>query len=359
MQTILWLGHSLIYATALAFFAVPERVAHDLGIVLFLLSISFTISAVLGFRFANAMVASLYKFAVIWLGILNFFTWAALLCWAVDSPLILTGTDTPGTRHVIAAVLFGLAGLVSLGGFVNARILRQRRITVSLPNLPESWRGKTALLVTDIHLGHVNAAGFARRIVKIAKQLDPRVILIAGDLYDGSKADPVKIAKPLFHLEAPLGVYFTAGNHEEYGDVVAYLNTLERGGFRILHNERVDLDGLQLIGISYVDSTRPARVRTFLERLRLPDGGPSILMNHVPHHLSVAEQAGVNLQVSGHTHGGQVFPFTWITRRMFRQYTYGLNPYGNMQVLTSSGVGTWGPPMRVGTSPEVVLITFA
>jgi hypothetical protein len=232
-------------------------------------------------------------------------------------------------------------------------------LTVTLPNLPPSWKGRAALLVTDIHLGNINAAGFSRRIAEIARRLDPAVIFLAGDLYDGSKADPNRIAAPLFEMAPPFGVFFCGGNHEDFGDPADYMATLTRGGIRVLHNERVVIDGLQVVGVSYADSTYPAQLRTFLESLQLPGGTASVLLNHVPHRLPIVEQAGINLQLSGHTHGGQLFPFTLFTRWVYGKFTYGLQSFGKLQVLTSSGVGTWGPPMRVGTAPEVVLITFA
>jgi hypothetical protein len=125
-----------------------------------------------------------------------------------------------------------------------------------------------------------------------------------------------------------------------------------------LHNERVLVDGLQVVGVSYADSSYPAHLRAFLESLHL-DGGPaSVLLNHVPHRLPIVEQTGVSLQLSGHTHGGQIFPFTLFARWAYGEFTYGLQRFGRLQVLTSSGAGTWGPPMRVGTHAEVVLMTF-
>jgi predicted MPP superfamily phosphohydrolase len=119
------------------------------------------------------------------------------------------------------------------------------------------------------------------------------------------------------------------------------------------------LDGLQVVGVSYSDTNYPVRLRTFLDSLNLADGPASVLLNHVPHRLTIVEQAGVSLQLSGHTHGGQVVPFTWITRRIFGKFTHGLQRFGKLQVYTSTGAGTWGPPMRLGSEPEVVLITFA
>jgi hypothetical protein len=193
----------------------------------------------------------------------------------------------------------------------------------------------------------------------MARRLNPHIILIAGDLFDGSKANAARLASPLFSLQPPHGIYFSGGNHEDFGEPDVYEAALIGGGIRVLHNQRADVDGLQVIGVSYADSTRPMQLRSFLEGLHLNGGPASILLNHVPSRLPIAEVAGVSLQVSGHTHGGQMFPFTWITRRAFGKYTYGLHRYGKLQVLTSSGAGTWGPPMRVGTAPEVVLITFA
>jgi predicted MPP superfamily phosphohydrolase len=331
----------------------------DLAAILFVLGVSFVGAALLGFRFSNVLVRFIYKIAAVWLGILNFTFWAACLCWLGRIVLSLSHSNNGPNRELLAQFVFGLALLTSIYGLINARRIRERRLTIVLPNLPPSWSGRTALLISDMHLGNINGAGFARRIVKIARRLNPNIILIAGDLFDGSKANPDRLAGPLFALTPQFGVYFSGGNHEEFGDADQYESALTRGGIRVLHNERVLVDGLQLVGVSYADSTHPLRLRSFLDSLGLAGGPASILLNHVPSRLSGVEGAGVSLQVSGHTHGGQMFPFTWITRRAFGRYTYGLNPYGKLQVLTSSGVGTWGPPMRVGTAPEVVLITFA
>ena len=359
LQVFLLLAHWFIFHTLVAFLPFSPNGERSLAIVLFLLGISFVVAALLSFRLSNALVELIYKLAAIWLGVLNFIFWAACLCWLTRLVFVLTQNDSPLTRKLTAATLFGLAIVTSLYGMLNARRIRERRLTVTLPNLPSSWRNRSALLISDMHLGHINRAGFARRIAAIARRLDPHIVLIAGDLFDGSKADPDRIAGPLFQLDPPYGIYFSGGNHEDFGDPDLYEAALSRAGIRVLHNQRIDVDGLQLIGVSYADSTRPMQFRSFLDGLHLNGGPASILLNHVPTRLPIAEVAGISLQVSGHTHGGQIFPFTWITRRAFGKFTYGLHRFGKLQVLTSSGAGTWGPPMRVGTAPEVVLITFA
>jgi predicted MPP superfamily phosphohydrolase len=211
-----------------------------------------------------------------------------------------------------------------------------------------------------MHLGHVNGEGFARQVAAKARELDPAIIFIAGDLFDGSKVNAAQLVQPLFELKPPLGVFFVGGNHEEFGEAAEFESTLRAGGIRVLHNECVTVDGVHIVGIPYGRDSYPLHMRAFLEGLRLKDNPPGILLNHVPNRLPIAEHAGVNLQLSGHTHGGgQIFPYNFITRRAFGKFTYGLQRFGEMQVYTSSGVGTWGPPMRVGTNPEIVLLTFA
>jgi predicted MPP superfamily phosphohydrolase len=360
MQTILFLGHWLLYTTWTSFWHLGSGVAQVLGVTLLTLSLTFTAASALSFRHSNWLVAGFYKLASVWLGFLNFFFWAAVACWAADGFLRLVlphaGSEV---RPLIALILFGIAIAVSVFGLVNARAVRERRIEIQLPNLPESWRGRRALLLSDLHLGNVNGAGFSRRIAEVARRLDPDIVFIAGDLYDGSMVDAERLARPLFELEPTLGVYFAEGNHEDYGDAAGYCAALRAGGFQVLRSEVIDVEGVTVIGVAYADAVYPLHFATFLEGLQLDPGRPSILLNHVPNRLPITEKAGVSLQLSGHTHGGQIFPFTWFTRREFGKFTYGLQRFGNLQVLVSSGAGTWGPPMRVGSSPEVVLITFS
>lgn len=364
LQVFLFCSHWFVYRTLLSFWPPFLPLTPDgiwvLRIAFFVLATSFITGALLGFHYSGPVVSFIYKVAAVWLGLLNFLFWAACVCWVAALFLSLAAPGAaPAARPWIGTVLFGTAVLTSVYGIINSRHIRERRVTVALPNLPPAWKGRTALLITDLHLGNINATGFARRIAAIARRLDPSVIFLAGDLYDGSKADPDRIAAPLFELSPPFGLYFCGGNHEDFGDASAYETAITRGGIRVLHNERIIVDGLQVIGVSYADSTYPAHLRAYLENLHLTAGPASILLNHVPHRLPIVEQTGVSLQLSGHTHGGQIFPFTLIVRWVYGKFTHGLHRFGGLQVLTSSGAGTWGPPMRVGTDPEVVLITFA
>ncbi len=357
MQGLLLLAHWFIYRTWIVFWwPLSPMVTLALRAALTLLGFSFVAAALLGFTFANKPVELLYRVASVWLGFLNFFFLAACLCRLTRLALLLAGL--PVNKPLLAAVYYGLAIMASLYGLVNARFIRIRRIPIHLDGLPESWRGRTALIVSDLHLGHINGPGFCRRIVALAARLSPSVILIPGDLFDGGKADPVALAEPLRALAPLFGTYFSTGNHDEFGDTAHYAKVLSQIGIRVLANEKVTVDGLDIVGVNYGDSGYPIRQRAIFESLGLERGKATILLNHVPNRLLIAEQAGISLQVSGHTHRGQIFPFTWLTRRAFGKFTYGLQRFGALQVVTSSGAGTWGPPMRVGTSSEVVLLTF-
>jgi predicted MPP superfamily phosphohydrolase len=360
IQSLLLLAHWFIFHTLVSFWG-PMSAGTTLALraVLFALGLSFVVAALLSFRFANPVVIFIYRIAATWLGFLNFFFFASCFCWAAWYCVLLTGAADPGRlRAPIAVVLFSAAVAIGIYGMFNAYWVRVRRLTVKLPGLPEAWKGRTALVVSDMHLGHINRLRFCQKIVARAVTLKPDIVFMPGDLFDGGRIEAERIAAPLKDLKPAFGKYFSSGNHDEFGEMAEYAKVLTGAGFRVLQNERFDADGLHILGIPYHDSNYPIRMRATLEGMHLPRGEASILLSHVPNRLPIVEQAGVTLQISGHTHGGQIFPFSWVTRRAFGKFTYGLHRFGYLQVYTSSGAGTWGPPMRVGTHPEMVLITF-
>lgn len=357
IQSILLFGHFAIYETWIELWGAPEpRAALWLRIVLGVLSVSFVSASLLAFRYSNAAVRGFYRVAACWLGFTGLSFFASGACWTIYGAAWLIGWR--GEGRPIVATLFGGAILAGVYGIVNAGRTRVKRVPVKLANLPESWRGRTAVLVSDMHLGHVRSFGFARKIVAMASQLRPDVVFIAGDLYDGVEVDLVGLAKPLSELSVPLGIFFVAGNHEEFSNRAKYLDAVARAGVRVLNNEKVIVDGMQLIGVPYHATVNAESFSSALGKADLDRNRASILLSHAPHRLEIAEQAGISLQLSGHTHHGQMIPFTWIVDRIFGPFAYGFHRFGSMMVYTSCGAGTWGPPMRVGTDPEIVLLRF-
>jgi uncharacterized protein len=358
VQSILFLAHWFLYSTWITFQgqAASPHVA-GLRVALALLSISFVAGSLLAFRTYDVLARMLYKVAAVWLGMVNFLFLAACACWATLGTMLLAGLHV--NRPLVASVFFGIAILASAYGIVNARWVRVVKLSVRLPNLPPSWRGRVAALVSDVHLGHVNGTAFLRRIVARLARLQPDIVFITGDLYDGSKVNAIEMASTWKDCSPPLGAYFVTGNHEEFADPSRYLEAVRRSGVRVLSNEKATIEGLQIVGVNHHDSTSAERFGAALRHAQIDREQPSVLLSHSPHGLAIPEAAGISLQLSGHTHGGQVPPFTWFTKRIFGAYTHGLQRFGNMQVYTTFGVGTWGPPMRITTQPEIILIEFA
>ncbi len=153
-------------------------------------------------------------------------------------------------------------------------------------------------------------------------------------------------------------MYFVSGNHELFRGDSEFTSAVRAVGIRVLENEKVDAEGLQIVGVPYEHATHAEHFRSVLAKIAIDPMKASILLTHAPDRPNITEEAGIGLQLSGHTHLGQFFPFTWITRRIYGQFTYGLSRLGVTQFYVSSGAGTWGPPLRVGSQAEIVQITF-
>jgi uncharacterized protein len=355
VQSILFLTHYFLYRTWI-FSAPPASDRIWLQVSLGVLSISFVAASLLAFNHTSAPVRALYKASAVWMGFLSFLFLAAVISW-----LIFAGASVAGVVldfHRLVQVLFAIAMTAGLYGVFNASWTRITRIRVQLENLPDAWRGRKAALVSDIHLGHVRNRNFLERLVAKILREEPDAVFIAGDLYDGTAIDAAHAAEPLSQLTAPHGVYFVAGNHEQFGDDSKYLNAVEAAGVRVLKNERVTVDGLQIVGVPYRNAVAHGGLAYALERVPIDRNRASILLTHAPDDPATAEALGFSLQLSGHTHLGQFLPWSWIARRVYRQFVYGLSRIGKMQVFTSSGAGTWGPPLRLGSNPEIVMLEF-
>jgi predicted MPP superfamily phosphohydrolase len=356
-QSILFAAHLFVLETWLHFWGTASaRTLFAERTVVTLLAFSFLAASLLSFRYWNAFTRTFYRFAAAWLGVVNFLFFASIGAWLAAGVKAAAGFSA--SDKGIVAAWFGIAIAAALWGMINASLTRVNRITVRLPNLPAVWRGRKAAMVSDLHLGHVRGSEFARNLVATIRQLRPEIVFLAGDLYDGAFADLDELAGPLRSLNAPLGNYFVAGNHEEMHNHHGHLRAAQNAGLRLLNNEKIIVDGLQIVGVHHYDAARPERLSKVLESAAIDRSQPSVLIVHAPDQLATAEQAGISLQLSGHTHRGQFFPWTWITGLIYKQFVYGLQRFGDMVVYTSSGAGTWGPPLRVGSRPEIVLIQF-
>ncbi len=357
VQSILFLGHWFFYSTLVSFLGrISCAKLLTLRVAMGLLSVSLVLTSLLAFRYSNLPVRCLYTAAASWIGILYLFILASILSWILYALAAFFHFSLD--RQVLIKVLIGIALVASLYGIINSGVTRITRLNLPIPGLPGQWKGKTAVWVSDTHLGHIRNIGFARRIADLVQSQHPDIVFIGGDLFDGVSVDPDRVIEPFFRLSPHYGTYFVTGNHEEFSDSSRYLQAVRRNGIRILNNEKVEIDGLQVIGVDYRDSSREEQFRAILKKIGINPSKPSILLKHTPFHLNVAREQGISVQLSGHTHQGQVFLFRYITHHVYQGYDYGLRWFGDLLVYTSSGAGTWGPPMRLDTKPEIVTITF-
>lgn len=307
-----------------------------------------------GFARRNAVLDAAGAVTSVAMGALNFAFFAALACW-ITYGFFLLFRLSPDTR-VIAKIVYGLALLATVVSLINAAYVRETRHTIRLRGLPEAWRGKEIALVSDIHLGRVLGRGFSEKVVKQLEALSPHAVFIAGDIFDGPEAFPDSLMEPWKQLHPQEGIYFVSGNHDEFGDVGVIKQAVRRAGIQVLSNEKIVADGLTIIGVDDSLSWDKAAFAEVLGRLAGDAPGASLLLVHQPDNLDVAEKAGVSLQLSGHTHGGQFWPWNHVVNAIFGSAAHGWSRHGMLQLYTSYGVGTWGPPMRLFTKPEIVLL---
>ncbi len=356
---ILFGAHFVLYQGIIYFF--PEVVAqgrNSLIEVLIFLSVSFITASLIIHWHENPLTRLYYYLSGFWLGMLTNLILLLSAAWLLSLVTHIVGWELP--RAVMGTLVSVVAFLVSVWGSYNAFHPRIREITVRIPGLPEAWRGKKVVQLTDVHLGAIYRAPWLTRVIAQTNSVHPEMVLITGDLFDGMDGHLDTLVEPLDEIEAPLGAYFITGNHETYLGLQEVFSALGKTKVHILDDAVVDVRGLKVIGLSYPERGTPTSVvLNTLEKLK-PQylGQPNILLFHSPTHIRDFAAAGINLQLAGHTHKGQMYPFGLITRLLYQGFDYGLYPMGAYTLYTSNGVGTWGPAMRIGNIPEIVSITL-
>lgn len=321
-----------------------------------ILAVSFIATSIVTSVRYTRIGESLYRASSVWLGTAYWLFFASALLFAVIWIGRLAGSALPVAW--IGLGLFAAAIALSTYGLVHAHDTRVTRYDVALPDLPANWEGKTIALVADVHLGNIRRQSFSKKTADLIAAQNAELVLIAGDFYDGPPVPFAEITEPFRNLNAAKGTYFANGNHEEYRENSQYIDALKNVGVRVLKDEFVSVDGLQIIGVNYSTTKSDAAATEVLRAIPFDANQPTILIKHIPNGVPAVEAAGIHLQVSGHTHGGQVWPGRWLTNRVYKGFAYGHRFHNGLQVITTSGAGTWGPPQRVGTDGEIVIMTL-
>lgn len=350
-------SHYLLYLSIVRFFDVSDSQKTALIIVLAILAISFFFSSLLAHWKENALTRISYFLSGFWLGLATNLLLSVLLVWIIYWLGNLFGWAVD--LKVAGASFFLLALVVSVWGVWNAYGPRVKNITITIPGLPENWKGKRVVQLSDVHLGLIHGPESARAIVDKTNALRPDLVLITGDLFDGMDGNLDALVAPLKNFQSTGGVFFVDGNHETYLGTDKAFAALQGTGILILRDQVADVDGLKLIGISYPERGSKKNVVDTLQELKAQfSGQPNILLYHAPTDIPAIARSGVNLQLSGHTHIGQLFPFNFVTKLIYHGYDYGLHRIGDYTLYTTSGTGTWGPMMRTDSRSEIVMITL-
>jgi predicted MPP superfamily phosphohydrolase len=268
-------------------------------------------------------------------------------------------------RLVLARAVAVTAGLVSVG-LVGPGIgvamgpPRLRRATITLPRLPRTADGLRVALVSDIHLGPLRGIAHTRRIVDMINSQQPDVIAMVGDLVDGTVAELGPAAGPLAELRSRYGTFFVTGNHEYFSGFEPWYDEIGRLGLRILRNERVELaPGVDFAGVTDVTGAGYGDAPDMARALAGRDPGRAVVvLAHQPIQAADAARHGADLQLSGHTHGGQMVPFNLVVQVAQQPVVSGLGEVDGMPVFVTNGAGFWGPPVRVGAPPDISFLTL-
>ena len=307
--------------------------------------------------------------AFIWMGFMFFF-FVSLL--GTDATYVLTKLGGPidaERRTALRRILAGVASIVALSAGATALVeglrgLRVKEVIVPLKRLPKAFDGFTIVQLSDVHVGPTIGKGFIEGVVAKVNALSADLVAITGDLVDGSVARLGPAVAPLGGLQSRHGTYFVTGNHEYYSGAPEWVAELTRLGVRVLRNERVAIEqdgqSFDLAGVDdwHSEGQAPGHGADLRGALTGYDRAREcVLLAHQPKQAILAAELGVGLQLSGHTHGGQLWPFTYLVR-LQQPFVAGLDRLGELFIYTSRGTGYWGQPMRLGAPAEITRITL-
>jgi uncharacterized protein len=362
----IWVGGHVYLARALVVALDLPRAFEVLGIVLLgSLAASVVLQPIAEWRFGPRAVRALSWIALLWMGLAFFLI---LLLLFSDAVAVIAGSSWGATPPTARARALGVAvATLVLGALSFAQARRppaiQRR-EIASPRWPRGLDGFRIVQISDVHIGPLLDRSFARHVVSRVRELDPDLVAVTGDLVDGTVEHLRDDVAPFAELSAPHGVWFVTGNHDYYSGVAAWIEHVRFLGMKPLLNERVPIEArggtFELAGVTdrMGGLFGPEHVSDVATALRGWQGDrPVVLLAHDPTTFHKAWRHGVDLQLSGHTHGGQIWPFGYLVK-LFVGYVAGHYRRGDAQLLVSRGTGFWGPPMRLGAPAEITEIVL-
>jgi predicted MPP superfamily phosphohydrolase len=353
----------LIYSRGLQAFSISPVWRKSYIISFWLIVSCFIVGEILEHTHSSAISEWIYRAGAFWLAFMLYFSLTILL---FDIVRLLNyffhflPEFTQALRFKIGITTVAFVSLVVLAGTINAWSTRVKEIALTIPKKVTGSREMTIVMASDLHLGALIGERREEKLVRIINNQKPDLVLLCGDLVDGDIASVLRknLGRHLQEIKSRMGVYAIAGNHEYIGGIQKTLPYLESININILRDKVLRLEnGIQIIGRDDRDNRRMGESgRKSLKELMtgVDKTFPVMVMNHQPFNLDEATVENVDLHLSGHTHHGQLWPLSYITKAVF-ELSWGFLKKGNTNFYVSSGFGSWGPPVRIGNSPEVVV----
>ena len=330
--------HLYVYFRLNHFFKLPF-----LQWIIFSLALLVPVSMMLSRLDYNIFTRVLYAISSTWIGVL-FFLFCSLIIFEVLRFFIKLNPATWGI------ILVSFVALISIVSIVNGQFVFVKEMEVPISGLDKPIK---IIHLSDIHIGTIHNSGFLNQIVTKTNKQNPDFVVITGDLFDAIGAVGEHTIDALKGLKTKS--FFSTGNHEFYEDINKVKKVLKDANITFLRDEVVEYKGIQIVGMDHPERDR--FIGPDFTKVQINKSKPSILLYHQPKGMKEAQKAGIDLQLSGHTHKGQIFPFNFIVG-IFYKYIYGLYKIDNMYLHVSPGTGTWGPPMRFGSKNEIAVMTL-
>jgi uncharacterized protein len=333
-------NYFIFYGIANLFSITPGYIFYTLLIIAV---ISYPLSAMIERVVSNTATRIFYTGASAWMGV-SFYLLTFIIIYSLISLLFKIPSEIAGI------IIVTVTGILSIYSLINSLYLNINEIEIPLNHLKNDMK---VVQLSDIHIGSIRNSSYIEKIVEKTNKIDPEIVFITGDMVDGSARLHTNTFNAINKLKAP--VFFITGNHETYEGLDEVFRVLRNTNMKVLRDEMVECKDIQIIGVEY--SFEPNHMANVLGKLNINIEKPSIILYHLPRELKTVAKAGIGLQLSGHTHAGQMFPFNYLVRLMFR-YMHGIYKYDGTYLHVSPGTGTWGPPMRLGSRCEITVINL-
>jgi predicted MPP superfamily phosphohydrolase len=356
------LANYYLYVRGLQAFQLNQPYRRWYIVIFWTIAASFVAGSFLERLASSAFSEWIYRIGSFWLALMLYLFIAVVL---IDFIRVLNHffhflpPFTPILTFRLGLIVLSIASVIVIGGHINALWINVKEIPLTIHKKVTGSPEVKILMASDIHLGALIGERREKKLLDIVREQKPDLVLLCGDLVDGEIATVLRknLGRHIQEIKTQLGVYAILGNHEYIGGIDKTLPYLKSINIKVLIDETVNLaDGIQLVGRNDHSSGRGANAPKSLAELLIgiDPTKPVIVMNHQPFNLDEAEAANVDLHLSGHTHNGQLWPFNYLTKAIF-ELSWGYLKKGNTNFYVSSGYGTWGPSVRTGNRPEVVI----